>query len=73
MSNEPYLLSVAEAAKLLRVGRTLAYEMIARGELPSVRLGRTIRVPRSSLQEWIVQATTGGTAFGEVDGLSRLQ
>jgi excisionase family DNA binding protein len=47
------LLTVPEAAKLLRISRNLAYELVARQELPAVRLGRVIRIPRYSLDEWI--------------------
>ncbi|MBE7518502.1 MAG: helix-turn-helix domain-containing protein [Dehalococcoidia bacterium] len=47
------LLTVPEAAKLLRISRNLAYELVARNELPAVRLGRVIRIPRYSLDEWI--------------------
>jgi len=49
------LLKVPEAARLLRISRNLAYELVARGELPSVRLGRVIRVPRRGLEEWIAR------------------
>ena len=59
MTEMPLLLSVTEAASLLRVGRTLAYELIARGDLPYVRLGRTIKLPRAGLEEWIERATVG--------------
>lgn len=48
-----FLLKVPEAAKLLRISRNLAYDLVARGELPSVRLGRIIRVPRRGLEDWI--------------------
>ena len=51
------LLTVPEAARLLRIGRNLAYELVARGELPAVRLGRVIRVPRASLEQWIHAAS----------------
>lgn len=47
------LLTVPEAARLLRISRGLAYELIAEGKLPAVRLGRVIRVPRHSLEQWI--------------------
>ena len=47
------LLTVPEAAKLLRIGRNLAYDLVARGEIPSVRLGRVIRVPRTALEQWL--------------------
>ncbi len=56
----PDLLTVPEAAKFLRISRNLAYELVARRELPCVRLGRVIRVPRTSLDAWIAsQAATG--------------
>lgn len=42
-------LSVTEAAELLGISRALAYELVARGELPSVRLGRRVVVPRVAL------------------------
>jgi len=47
------LLTVPEAARLLRISRNLAYDLIAQGRLPHVRLGRTIRVSRPRLEDWI--------------------
>lgn len=49
----PDLLTVPEAAQLLRISRNLAYELVAQHQLPCVRLGRTIRIPRASLERWI--------------------
>lgn len=49
----PDLLTVPEAAQLLRISRNLAYELVAQHQLPCVRLGRTIRIPRDSLERWI--------------------
>ncbi len=43
--DERLVVSVPEAARLLGISRTHAYELIARGELPSIRLGRRILVP----------------------------
>jgi len=43
--------TVDEAAVLLRISRGLAYELVARGELPSIRLGRRIVIPRVVLEE----------------------
>jgi excisionase family DNA binding protein len=43
------VLKVEEAAALMRVTKNTAYELIAKGEIPSVRLGRLIRVPRRAL------------------------
>ena len=53
--DDALLLKVPEAARLLRISRNLAYELVARGELPSVRLGRAIRVPRHALDAWIAR------------------
>lgn len=55
---ESELLTVPEAAQLLRISRNLAYELVARQELPSIRLGRVIRIPRASLDEWMEQQAT---------------
>jgi excisionase family DNA binding protein len=47
---ERVALSVEEAAALLGISRDLAYDLVARGELPSVRLGRRLVVPRRALE-----------------------
>lgn len=48
-SQLPLFLTVYEAAELLRLKRSTAYELIRRGAIPSIRLGRFIRIPRSSI------------------------
>jgi len=42
-------LSVEEAGELLGVGRSLAYQKAASGELPSIRLGRRLVVPTAAI------------------------
>lgn len=54
------LLHVEEVQAMLGIGRTTVYEMIRRGDLPALRVGRLVRVPRSRLDEWITRNTTGG-------------
>jgi excisionase family DNA binding protein len=44
------VLTVAEAATALGISRAHAYELVARGDLPSLRLGRRIVVPRRGLE-----------------------
>lgn len=44
--------SVEEAARLLGLGRSAAYEAARRGELPTRRLGRRLLVPVPALLEW---------------------
>ena len=47
------LLKPTEVAEMLRIGRSLVYGMLATGEIPSIRVGRCIRVPKASLEKWI--------------------
>ncbi|HUY74674.1 MAG TPA: excisionase family DNA-binding protein [Candidatus Dormibacteraeota bacterium] len=49
MRTESLLLRVGEVAQLLNLGRTRTFELIASGELPVVRIGRAVRVPRNEL------------------------
>jgi excisionase family DNA binding protein len=43
-------LTVEEAARVLGIGRTLAFEMVRAGQLPVIRLGRRVLVPRPALE-----------------------
>ena len=49
LDDAPDFLTVEEVAQMLRLGRSAAYEAVARGELPAVRFGRRLRVPRHAL------------------------
>ncbi len=50
--------TVEEAGKLLGISRGLAYELVARGELPALRLGRRRVVPRAVIDAMIADACT---------------
>jgi excisionase family DNA binding protein len=52
----PVTLTVEEAARVLGISRTLAYDLVTRGELPVVRLGRRIVVPRRALESLLDSA-----------------
>ena len=45
--------TVDEVASKLRVGRAAAYRLVDSGELRSVRVGRTIRVPAQALDDFL--------------------
>jgi excisionase family DNA binding protein len=56
----PDFLTVDEAARIVRVGRTTAYDMARLYEatsgaagLPVIRLGKQLRVPRCRLEDWL--------------------
>ncbi len=56
---EKLLLKPSEVTQILGIGRSLVYELIARKEIPSVRIGRCIRVPSESLQKWLKDQENG--------------
>ena len=50
------VLTVEEAAQLLGISRSFAYEAVQRGEIPSMRIGRRILVPKAALQRLLEKA-----------------
>lgn len=46
-------ISVPEAGRLLGVGRNCAYEAARRGEIPTIRIGRMLRVPKAALRRML--------------------
>jgi len=53
MSPAPLLLSVEEAAALLRIGRSRMFELIRRNEVLSVKVGGSRRVVYASVQAYV--------------------
>jgi len=47
------LLKPDEMADVLKISRAKAYTMLRRDELPTVRIGRLVRVRRSDLERYI--------------------
>lgn len=62
--------SVDEAARLLGVSRDLVYDLVRRGELPAVRLGRRIVIPYRSLER-LLEAGSTADAGGELSDDAR--
>jgi excisionase family DNA binding protein len=56
----PAILTVEEAARFLRIGRSAAYEGVRTGAIPSVRVGKLYRIPRGMLMQWLGQSETAG-------------
>ena len=48
--------TVEEAAKLLGISRAFAYEPVKRGDIPSMRIGRRILVPKAALERFLAEA-----------------
>jgi len=53
LTSERLLLTVEEAARYLGIGRTLAWRLVQERQLPSVRVGRCVRVPLRDLEAWV--------------------
>lgn len=49
----PIMLSVTEAATVLGISRTSAYELVKGNDFPSIKVGSRIVVPKEELQKWI--------------------
>ena len=47
------LLKVSEAGEMIGVGRSRMYEMIYTGDIPSIRIGKSIRIPKRALESWV--------------------
>lgn len=56
---EKILLRPAEAAEALGISRSKAYELIATGAIPSVRIGNSARVPVKALHELAAAGNSG--------------
>lgn len=53
LQNAPDILTVPEAAKLLRVGISKLYELVREDDLPAIRTGRSIGIPRAAISKFI--------------------
>lgn len=62
------LMRANEVAAALGVGRATAYELMASGKLPTVRIGRSVRVPRAELERWIRRQTLSAVTAGNDNG-----
>ena len=55
------LLTVREAAVVLAIGRTTLYQLIADGQVRTVRIGRAVRIPVAELESFVDRRChTGG-------------
>lgn len=53
MDDQHEWLKVPEVAEVLRIARSRAYELVADGEIPAVKIGRSVRVSRKELDRWL--------------------
>ena len=51
-------MTVDEAARILGIGRNSAYEAVRRNQIPSIRIGRRILIPRHRFLQWLEASDT---------------
>jgi len=56
--------TVEEAAKVLGIGRTVAYRLAREGKLPTLRLGGAVRIPIAALDELLASAKPAAKGNG---------
>ncbi len=52
---EKLTLSVEEAAKLLGIGRNLCYDRVKTGEIPVIKIGKRLLVPKAALEKLLAE------------------
>ena len=52
---EPICVKVNDAARMIGVGRTKLYELIASGEIEVVKLGKSTRITTASLHKMVMR------------------
>lgn len=58
----PKVLKISEVADALQLSRPMAYRMAQRGELPCVRIGRSVRVLEDDLAQWLRERSKAAPA-----------
>ncbi len=55
MDGAPLLHRIEEGARALRISRSRMFELIAAGEIETVLIGRSRRVPAQALEEYVAR------------------
>jgi excisionase family DNA binding protein len=64
MTRTEEFLTIAEAARVLRLGERTTYRLAATGVLPVVHLGRSVRVPRDALITYLEELALDAVGSG---------
>ena len=60
MNDGRLLLTVDEAAQRLSVGRSYLYDLVMRGTIESIKLGRSRRIPVAALERFVQEKLEAG-------------
>ena len=53
---EVLVMTVPEAGAKLGLGRNASYEAAARGDIPTIRLGKLIKVPKAAFERMLAKS-----------------
>ena len=56
-------LTVDEARRRMRIGRTTIYKLISDGAFPVIKIGRATRIPESAFSAWSSGLGNGGASL----------
>lgn len=57
LNEYPDILDPQDLRKILRVGRAAVYKLLAEGTIPSFKIGRTYRIPKTALTAYLNKCT----------------
>jgi excisionase family DNA binding protein len=57
---EKLLVTVTQASEMLSLGKSTVYELVAKNIIPSIRLGRALRIPLRELEAGLKARVEGG-------------
>jgi excisionase family DNA binding protein len=60
---EARLLKSDEVAEILQISRSMAYALMKRGDIPTVRIGTSVRVRPEDLEKYIKDNVTQNSQF----------
>ena len=52
----PLTMRVENLMPILHIGRNTAYELVRSGKIRSIRVGRSIRIPKEAVIDYLTQA-----------------
>ena len=58
LENLPDIMTVSQVQDTLKIGRTMAYRLLMRGEIKSVRIGKSYRIPKQYLMDYVREKTS---------------
>ena len=57
------LLQANEAAKVVAIPLSSFYRLLRRGDVPCVRLGRSVRIPADAFRQWVEERAGATTVL----------